>query len=787
MTSRPFHAVVALAFAACPASNEVEKLPVRAACTLNSDCNEGLVCLFERCHAECTKDGDCVRPTVCRPLQSYKGSGAGVCLLPEEVRCVGGNDNECLGSLACGPDKTCRSRCSAGCPKKQVCSDDWCADSNELVDGGLPEIAPSSACQIPSDCPGDLTCRAGFCAPQCRLNKDCPSGESCNERGVCIGQGIALPPGVTPPNGFGATCVTNSTCTPLSSVLSCLPSGRCGVECLVESDCNTALGQCCSENRCVSGRACVPDAGVGAPDGGGCRFDADCPQKGFCDGFNRCINGECRNDRGPCATNNPCETYLCVPETKSCLGPMIDFVDLDRDGHAPTGCGGATDCDDRNPKVYAGANELCDFVDNDCDGLIDEGRWQPSSDPSFGPTQLTSGSLFPPNAGAPAVEVLPTGEVIVLGASDKTNGALELVRLDRATLAPIQSSPEQVISSRTPWTTCMSGTTTHFGKRAALPQIFTSPQATILGGFTINSRVSQAVCCGNPPPLVELAFRELNDTGADAGVFSSRPEGGFSGCPGSTGTTVYKESMLAADWSPALGKWVAVWVELRPTTATIVTGTLEPSGAPTSPGTPLTPVTAPPSALAGVPFRPVAIAVSPTGTLVAWSGPSGNQIFASIFSPSFTQMSSPVPIGIASVGTHLSALWDGTQFLLLVDGLLSSTASQLFGLTPAGAVAWSVRLERTTPPSSTGGEFRPGGTGAPVLVGDAGFALARTDGRGLALSWMSRLSPDSGVQHYQYPIAGDHSDFGMAALDDRHLVVVWADGDLKRMVLECRE
>jgi photosystem II stability/assembly factor-like uncharacterized protein len=46
--------------------------------------------------------------------------------------------------------------------------------------------------------------------------------------------------------------------------------------------------------------------------------------------------------------------------------------DADGDGHASQACGG-DDCDDQNPYVHPGAEELCNGLDEDCDGVADDG------------------------------------------------------------------------------------------------------------------------------------------------------------------------------------------------------------------------------------------------------------------------------------------------------------------------------------------------------------------------------------------------------------------------------
>lgn len=69
-----------------------------------------------------------------------------------------------------------------------------------------------------------------------------------------------------------------------------------------------------------------------------------------------------------------CLQNSCTPAFINCLG----LTDADGDGWAS-----GSDCDDSNANRYPGAPELCDGVDNDCDGQADEGAlttWYPDMD-----------------------------------------------------------------------------------------------------------------------------------------------------------------------------------------------------------------------------------------------------------------------------------------------------------------------------------------------------------------------------------------------------------------------
>ena len=108
---------------------------------------------------------------------------------------------------------------------------------------------------------------------------------------------------------------------------------------------------------------------------GGAVEDLPVPVDADLDGYNACLTGEdpiidnCDCDDGNGAVN-PGETEVCNAIDDNCDGTVDEgFTDVDGDGWAV--CAG--DCDDGDPAINPGATEKCNFIDDDCDGTVDGG------------------------------------------------------------------------------------------------------------------------------------------------------------------------------------------------------------------------------------------------------------------------------------------------------------------------------------------------------------------------------------------------------------------------------
>ncbi len=117
-----------------------------------------------------------------------------------------------------------------------------------------------------------------------------------------------------------------------------------------------------------------------------CVRDSDCRHDDLCKTV-KCVDRQCVEvAHKTCDDSDPCTDDSCDKKTGNCIFTG-QTLDLDGDGHhapkagfdpgAPGSCG--DDCDDTDPRAFPGNKEVCDGIDNDCDGIVDNGaRYTPS-------------------------------------------------------------------------------------------------------------------------------------------------------------------------------------------------------------------------------------------------------------------------------------------------------------------------------------------------------------------------------------------------------------------------
>jgi hypothetical protein len=119
--------------------------------------------------------------------------------------------------------------------------------------------------------------------------------------------------------------------------------------------------------------AATPERDAGTAGDPECEKTSDCNDGNPCHGFHECVNHACVERMPPChdADDVDCDTCVAL-DAQRCVTVARDG---DSDGHQSAACAAALqrgdDCDDHATTVHPGATELCDGVDNDCNGLID--------------------------------------------------------------------------------------------------------------------------------------------------------------------------------------------------------------------------------------------------------------------------------------------------------------------------------------------------------------------------------------------------------------------------------
>lgn len=160
-------------------------------CVFNYECGTGQ-CVNNRCQAKCANDMQCGTGDICQ---------AGFCVANPKP--VGG----CTYNVDCGPNKTCiNAACHINCKIDADCTNphDFC-DSNICKPDWrrVPQCKDNGGCAMAQECVNAVcrthcwanadcgscvnqpVCQMGYCVaqvevnPQCKLQKDCPNGQSC--------------------------------------------------------------------------------------------------------------------------------------------------------------------------------------------------------------------------------------------------------------------------------------------------------------------------------------------------------------------------------------------------------------------------------------------------------------------------------------------------------------------------------------------------------------------------------------------------------------------------------
>ena len=208
-----------------------KKIDAGGSCVLNSDCNQGLVCTWGKCHAACHTTADCAPGQSCITTSDQST----VCQGP--TPCVYNSD--CQSPLACGADQRCRNQCQkdVDCTPGQSCTTTGtCAEPNQVdlnknllgPDGGIvgcPVGTETCSCYPNDTCNAGLTCASRLC-----VNLGTGGSGTGGSGGGSGDAGVSDVPGTQPDVSIGGTGgATGEICGGLATTTS--PCSKSGTTC----------------------------------------------------------------------------------------------------------------------------------------------------------------------------------------------------------------------------------------------------------------------------------------------------------------------------------------------------------------------------------------------------------------------------------------------------------------------------------------------------------------------------------------------------------------------------